>query len=86
MSAKPYYFIYFLDSDFVPEVGDDYISLFPAGYLIIGEGTWPEKGSHLLSNAYFSLNEAKEALYKINSVLGINLKVAKNHSSKLDLA
>ncbi len=69
MAQNPYYFIYFIDSDHRPNDTDIYISLYPAGYLLIGEGEWPSTGPHSRINAYFSLQEAMTALSKISSAL-----------------
>lgn len=70
MTAKPYYFIYFLDTDHPPHKNDIFIHLYPAGYLVIGEGEWPQlESSHSYSNAYFSFDDAKEALVKIALIL-----------------
>lgn len=66
---KAYYFIYFLDSDFKPSFKDNFIQLYPAGFLLVGEGEWPEIGDHSKSNVYFSLDEAKAALKKMEKVL-----------------
>lgn len=69
MARKPYYFIYFLDSDYLPKDSDIYISLYPIGYLLIGEGEWPSTGSGSMVNAFFSIQEATEALKMINRAL-----------------
>lgn len=70
MDLKPYYFIYFLDSEFRPNDSDIFIPLYPSGYLMIGEGVWPESGIHSTENAYFTLEAAREALKKIQLILG----------------
>lgn len=69
MVSKPYYFISFLDSDHLPKDSDIYISLYPIGYLLIGEGEWPSTGSGPTINAYFSIQEAIEALKMISMAL-----------------
>lgn len=67
--GEPYFFIYFLDSDFKPSSKDNFIHLYPAGFLLIGEGEWPGSGNYSKSNVYFTLEEAKAALKKMEEVL-----------------
>ncbi len=64
-----YYFIYFLDSDFKPGPKETFIELYPAGYLVLGEGHWPQNGLHSKVNAFFTIEEARNALRKIEDTL-----------------
>ena len=78
MIFKPYYFIYFLDSDYLPNDSDIYISLYPSGYLLIGEGEWSSTDTDSKINAYFSIQEAVKALNRISSALNSKAELIEN--------